>query len=266
MTTMKINHFSKTLSINMDCRLLMPDQLVDDEKLKVVWLCHGGSGDENEWLYYSTIASLVDNLHIAFVIVNANDSCFVNMAHGMNYGTYIGEELPHMIKTMFPCLSDKREDNYISGLSNGGYGCFLIGLKYRHNFSAIGAFSAGDKADATPKPYEPGQMNPRVRMFGQEDISNTEYSMKYLAKKIAKEYQEGIDTTPLPRIYHACGSLDPWLDLNLKVRDCLLECNCKEYDYVYQQTEGLGHEWAFWDMQLRKFLEYVGMNISTNIS
>lgn len=39
----------------------------------------------------------------------------------------------------------------------------------------------------------------------------------------------------------------------------MLECNCKEYDYTYQQVDGLGHEWAFWDAQLREFLKYVGV-------
>lgn len=263
MTSMKINHFSKELSINMDCRLLLPNEVSPEEPLKVLWLCHGGSGDESEWLYYSTVARLVEQKQIAIVIVNANDSCFVDMPYGKKYGTYIGKELPEIIWTMFPCLSSKREDNYISGLSNGGYGCFIVGLKNMENFSAIGAFSAGDKADAKPKPFAPGTMNPRVRMFGQEDISNTDYSMKYLAKRVAAEYQEakalGKETAQLPRIYHACGSEDPWLDLNLSVKECMEEINCDAFDYTYHQIEGLGHEWDFWDQEIRNFLEYVGI-------
>lgn len=261
MTSMKINHFSTVLSMNMDCRLLMPDNLQDGEKLKVIWLCHGGSGDESEWLYFSTVARLVEECHIAMVIVNANDSCFVDMPYGNNYGTYIGDELPKIIWQMFHCLSDAREDNYIAGLSNGGYGSFIVGLKNRENFAAIGAFSAGDKADATPKPFEKGQMNPRVRMFGQEDISETEYSMKYLAKKVAKDFANKVDKRPLPRIYHACGSLDPWLDLNLKVKECMEALSCPEYDYTYHQMDGMAHEWNFWDAELRNFLHYVGIDV-----
>lgn len=253
MTSMKINHFSNVLSMNMDCRLLLPDSSGADEKLKVLWLCHGGSGDENEWLYYSTVASIPDEYHIAVVIVNANDSCFVDMPFGKNYGTYIGSELPDIMHQMFKCLSEKREDNFISGLSNGGYGCFIVGLKNRDRFAAIGAFSAGDKADAKPKPFKEGYMNPRVRMFGQENICDTEYSIKYLARKTACE--DG----PKPRVYHACGGLDPWLDLNLMVKECFEGINCTEYDYVYHQIEGLGHEWRFWDIEIRNFLDYIGI-------
>lgn len=254
MTTMKINHFSKTLSMNMNCHVVMPDNIVDNEQLKVFWLCHGGSGDENEWLYFSSIARLVEKLRIAFVIVNANDSCFVDMPFGKNYGTYIGEELPQIIWAMFKCLSERKEDNYICGLSNGGYGAFIVGLKCRKNFCAIGAFSAGDKADSVPKPFEPGQMNPRVRMFGQEDISETEYSMKYLAQKLDGE-------PDVPRIYHACGGQDPWLDLNLKVKECMEKLH---YDYTYDQIDELGHAWEFWDIEIRKFIELMGVACDDN--
>lgn len=258
MTSMKLNHFSRELGFNMDCNLLLPENVSDSEHLKVLWLCHGGSGDENQWLYYSSaIAQVVEDYHIGIVIVNANDSCFVDMPYWKQYGSYIGSELPQIIWSMFKCLSDKREDNYICGLSNGGYGCFITGLKYRENFSAIGAFSAGDKADSKPKPYKEGTMNPRVRMFGKEDISETEYSMKYLAKAVAGEYEKG--DSNIPRIYHACGSLDPWLDLNILVKECMEEIACPAYDYTYHQVDGLGHEWSFWDIEIIKFLEYVGI-------
>lgn len=253
MNSMKINHFSNVLSMNMDARVLLPDEISAWEKLKVLWLCHGGSGDENEWLYYSTIAQLPDEKHIAIVIVNANDSCFVDMPYGNKYGTYIGKELPEILQKMFKCLSADRNDNYISGLSNGGYGCFIVGLKNRERFAAIGAFSAGDKADAVTKPFREGTLNPRIRMFGSEDIHNTEYSMKYLARKVAGE------NGPKPRIYHACGSLNPWLHMNLLVRDCMEEINCPEYNYVYHQVKGLGHEWKFWDMEIRNFIDYIGI-------
>lgn len=251
MTEMKINHFSSELSMNMDARLLLPSDVNEGEKLKVLWLYHGGSGDQNEWLFYSTVAMFPDERHIAIVLVNANDSCFVDMPYGNKYGSYIGKELPDLLYQMFSCLSFRREDNYIAGLSNGGYGSLLIGLKNCDRYAGIGAFSAGDKADAKPKPFPEGEMNPRIRMFGQEKIEDTEYSIKYLARKVAQK------SGHKPRIYHACGELDPWLDLNLMVKECFEQLNCAEFDYVYHQMEGMGHEWQFWDREVRNFLDYL---------
>lgn len=258
MTSMKVNHFSKVLSMNMDCNVFMPDGLNDDEELKVMWLCHGGSGDENEWMYFSNALRLVDDYHIAIVMVNVNDSCYVDMAMGKKYGTYVGDELPKLIHSMFKRLSGRREDNYICGLSNGGYGCFLIGIKYREKFSAIGAFSAGDKADVIVKPHK--GITPRIRMFGADNIVDTDYSMKYVAGKAAKEYMADPDNAvPLPRIYHACGEFDPWIDLNLLVKEYMTELDCKAYDYTYHEAPGCGHEWSFWEIELLNFVKYLGL-------
>ena len=251
MISVKLNHFSNILSMYNDCRILLPDEVKEDETLKVLWLCHGGSGDENEWLYYSTVATIPDSRHLAVVIVNANDSCFADMAYGLNYRTYLGKELPELLIQMFPHLSDKREDNYICGLSNGGYGCMLIGLSFPSRFGAIGAFSAGDKADSAYKPAEPGEITPRIRMFGADEFHNSSYSIRYLLQKVSAENKVK------PRIYHACGSEDPWLDKNLLVRQTAEELNDPDFHYQYDQIEGLGHEWSFWEEELRRFLNYV---------
>ncbi|MGN0514281.1 MAG: alpha/beta hydrolase [Lachnospiraceae bacterium] len=259
MAVMRFSHMSKVMMTLSECNIVLPDEVVrsmadgsySGDKLKVLWLCHGGSSDHYEWLYHTGLVDIVNQYGLAAVAVNGNDSCFVDMPYGMKYGTYLGEELPALIHNTFPFLSDKREDNYICGLSNGGYGSFYLGLKFPHNFSAIGAFSAGDKADAVPKPFPDGEMNPRVRMFGQTDIHETEFSIRYLARELAKT------DTVRPKVYHACGGKDPWLDLNLLVKKCFEEINDPQYAYVYHQIDEMGHEWTFWEQELKLFIENI---------
>lgn len=249
MISVKLNIFSDILYMNSDLRILFPDNIAKGEKLKTLWLCHGGSGDENDWLYHSTVAEIPDEYHMAVVCVNAEDSCFVDMVYGRSFTRYIGEELPDIMHKMFPHLSDAREDNYISGLSNGGYGCFVIGLTYPEKYAAIGAFSAGDKADAKYQKSEGGEITPRIRMFGREDVKGTKFSVRQLARDVSNR------DCSKPRIYHACGSKDPWLNLNLLVKETFEELNDCGYEYTYDQIEGLGHEWKFWDVELRRFLD-----------
>lgn len=249
MISFKLNIFSNVLNMNSDLWLMMPDEIKDDEKLKVLWLCHGGSGDENDWLYHSTAADIPDRYHLSVVLVNAEDSCYVDMAYGRNFTEYIGRELPGILQGMFPHLSGLPQDNFISGLSNGGYGSFVIGLTYPEKYAAIGAFSAGDKADAKYQKAEAGKISQRIRMFGAEDIKGTRYSIRQLAEDVSRTYEKK------PKIFHACGGLDPWLDLNLLVKDTFEELNDKAYDYTYDQIDGLGHEWQFWDQEIRKFVE-----------
>lgn len=73
---------------------------------------------------------------------------FVNMNIGDAFGTFVGKELPSVIWNMFACISGERQDNYIAGFSNGGYGCLHTALSYPQKFAGVGAFSAGDKADS----------------------------------------------------------------------------------------------------------------------
>jgi enterochelin esterase-like enzyme len=48
--------------------------------------------------------------------------------------------------------------------------------------------------------------------------------------------------------------------MNHIVRDYFLEHN-DFYNYTYDELEGLGHEWKFWDIELQKFLDYAGLPV-----
>ena len=248
-----VHPYSNVLNMEIDVRLIMPEQDGSGRPLPVIYLCHGGSGDEDAWLIYGGIAELADAHHVAFCLVNAADSLFADMAHGFKYTSFIGEELPVIMCQLFKRLSRERKDTFISGLSNGGYGAFIIGLTHPETFAAIGAFSAGDKADAKPKPFPEGEMDPRVRVFGQTEIHGTDYSITHLARKLAASGEMK------PRIYHACGGQDPWLDMNLIVKDCFEKLACPEYDYRYHEISRYGHEWPFWREELALFLNYIGL-------
>ena len=139
---------------------------------------------------------------------------------------------------MFACISDDRKYNYVSGFSNGGYGCLHSALKYPSTFSKVGAFSAGDKADSVFVNDNSTKAKNRILLFGDKDIHNTDYCLTYLADKLIADNKKAL----APDIYHACGSLDPWLDMNHIVRDYFLEHN-DFYNYTYDELEGLGHEW-----------------------
>lgn len=249
MPVMNINHFSMYLKYSIDCTVILPEKIKDGERLKCLWLYHGGSGDHKAWLYHSPIVEHAEKYHIAVVLPTAHESCFVDMNYGDRFGSYMGKELPVLIHNMFSCISSKREDNYISGFSNGGYGCFHVGLSNPDKFSVIGAFSAGDKADADfPNDGGAKSIN-RIRLFGDGDLHQNQYGLTYIANQLI---EKNVDK---PRIYHACGGQDPWLDANHIMRDYFV--SHKEYNYVYDEIPELGHEWKFWNEELVRFLEYL---------
>ena len=182
-----VHPYSNILNMETDCRLIMPD--IDDagDPIPCIYLCHGGSGDEDAWLFLGNAAALADRYRTAFCLVNARDSLFADMAHGFRFTTFIGNELPEIMRRLFPRLSRERKDTFICGLSNGGYGALLIGLSHPEVFAAIGAFSAGDKADAVPKPAVPGEME-ELRFFEPDEIDLSEISPPI--RKVMADYIE----------------------------------------------------------------------------
>lgn len=260
MAVINANVFSMYLAHEIDVTVVLPDEIGDDEQLKCVWLYHGGSGDHVDWLYHVRLTDIVNERHFAVVLPTVHESCFVDMNIGDKYGSYVGKELPRVIWKMFRCISDKREDNYVSGFSNGGYGCLHTALMYPDKFSKIGAFSAGDKADAD-FPNDGGAKSiTRIRLYGDGDLHKTEYGITFLADRLISEVDSGKrNVDSLPQIYHACGSLDPWLDMNHILRD-YFNSHSNYYDYTYDEIEGLGHEWDFWEKELIKFLDFAGLN------
>ena len=252
MAVINVNFFSMNLLHDMDVTVVLPDKIDKGEKLKCVWLYHGGSGDHVDWLYHVRLTDYVNERHFAAVLPTVHESCFVDMNIGNKYGTYVGKELPLAIWTMFNCISKKREDNYVSGFSNGGYGCLHTALTYPEYYSKVGAFSAGDKADADfPNDGGAKSVN-RIRLYGDGDLHKNSYGLTYLADKL-------IDNNEIPPvIYHACGSLDPWLSMNHIVRDYFLE-HSDYYNYTYDEIVGLGHEWDFWQEELIRFLDFAGL-------
>ncbi len=255
MAVIRLNMYSEVLHRNNECIVIVPDKLRDDEtKLKTIWMYHGGSGDHTQWLYNIPLTEYVNDKRFVAVLPNAHESCFVDMNYGDKYAKYVGEELPQMIHSLFNISSEKREDNYIVGYSNGGYGALHTALMYPQNFYSVGAFSAGDKADSDfPQDGSPKYYN-RIKLFGDGDLNKNSYGLKYLAYQMVECY------STKPVIYHACGGQDPWLRQNHIVRDYFLNLN-DEFDYTYDEIPEGAHDWKFWNEELLRYMDIIDKDI-----
>ena len=252
MALMEVQLYSKVLGMDMCAYVLMPqpkEPYPPEKKYKTLWLYHGGSGDHTAWLRESRIEAYARERELAVVMPGVHKSCFVNMNVGMRYGDFVGRELVEIMRGLFPRLSHKREDNFVSGLSNGGYGCIHVGLTNPDIYGAIGAFSAGDKADSD---FSHRQKEKWV-LFGDGDLDQNEYGLKSVGRKLMAS-----GVTP-PKVYHACGSNDPWLYQNNLMRDFFTSYPGDPFHYQYDVLEGYGHQWEFWDLEIQKFFDYLGL-------
>lgn len=127
MSTMTMSFFTKSVHGSQQVALYLPigteyeDMIGEGERFQTLWLLHGYGGNYSEWGRYSSIEKLAMEHKFAVVMPDGAHSWYCDQPDDMNYYTYITEELPRFLRKYFP-LSDKREDNFIAGLSMGGTG------------------------------------------------------------------------------------------------------------------------------------------------
>ena len=146
-------------------------------------------------------------------------------------------------------LSRERRDWHVCGFSNGGYGCIQVALTHSEVFGNAGAFAAGDMED---KPYRKTDTSNwsknRQAIMGTGDIHETQYSLKYCARMLLDSEK------PLPRIYHACGRMDPWYEMNQMVRGFFEGLKENPYRYHYVEYLEHGHTYPFIEQALKDYI------------
>lgn len=148
MSVLTFNLYSKALMSNTMVTVILPiwteyeDFIEDGEKFQCLWLLHGGMGSYTDWTEKTNISWFTHKHHFAAIIPDCGTNHYNNVPGGPQYFTYITEELPALLRKYLP-LSDKREDNFILGLSMGGFGAAKCAFKYPEKYGAVGLFSTG---------------------------------------------------------------------------------------------------------------------------
>lgn len=225
-----------------------PNPYAKSEPLKTLYLLHGITGDEKDWLYGTRIERYAIEHKVAVIMPDGNNNFYVDNHFSERWGEFIGKELVEVTRTLFP-LSDKRADTFIGGLSMGGYGALRNGLKYSETFSRIGALSSAlihydipTSTEESPMPW--GSRSYYERIFGnasQFEGSDMDLEPLYLL--------HGADT----KIFMACGTEDFLIDKNRRFKEFLEASNA---DVTYLEEPG-SHEWDFWDRNINRVLDWL---------
>ena len=247
---LETSFFSKELKTSTQVNIIIPDSVVEsDEPLKTLWLLHGLKGDHASWMRYTSIERYANRYNLAVIMPNVARSWYTNTAYNMNYYNFVAKELPTFCRKIFSCISDKREDNIIAGLSMGGYGAIKIALtcpeQYGHCLSLSGALDITRKG-------RPCNINEWRSIFGFDmesplELENSEHDVYALAKK---NKEAGI---PFPKLYLWCGLEDTLLNASNEFDNCLTELGV---EHKYETSEGT-HNWRWWDLHITDGLDYI---------
>lgn len=254
MALITCNFHSETLGLNTSMKVLLPQQprtqgaKPKDIKYKTLYLLHGYSDDDTIWTRRTSIERYAGDLGIAVVMPNVHRSYYTDMAYGGNYWTFLSEELPFIARSMFP-LSDRTEDNFVAGLSMGGYGAFKWALRHPDRFAAAGSFSGVlDVAGFVSKTKDDAARKRSFHLiFGDEPVEGTDNDLLALLERGVKNGQA------FPPLYQWCGTEDFLYGENLTFRDA-----CKAAGYELDYSEGPGdHSWGYWDEQVKLYLDWL---------
>jgi putative tributyrin esterase len=214
----------------------------------VLYLLHGFSADESDWIRKSGIERYVDNKNIA-VVMPSGLNRFYSDAHdgSFNYLKYVSEELPQRMKQFFH-ISGRREDTFIAGLSMGGYGAFKLALNCPEKYCAAASLSGAlDIVDLYEHPVN-GHNLWMKSIFGElNDLKGSVNDLRAVAKQLKTSGKD------IPMLYQCCGMEDFIYGNNVKFRDYLKTLN---YNWMYEEGPGI-HDWNYWDAAIQRVLNWL---------
>jgi len=266
MALLTLNFESQYLNGNTEVSIILPDKPRNVEpaqfygsgrKYKVLWLLHGTFGDHTDWLRKSMIEIYAREKDLVVVMPSALNSDYSNWDRCMmGYGMfdYLTEELMPLIYNWLPA-SNKREDNFIAGLSMGGGGTLKYALAHPDKFAAAAVLSSSarnyERILADPEAAREKRLANRVANHGgvENFLDSTENTWRMLGEMVHR--------TDLPRIYCACGTKDFLYEWYSEFKAYALKIGA---DITFEEIEGYGHEWRFWDLTIQKALAFFGLS------
>ncbi len=256
MALLQVSYLSKALFRTVPLYVILPSDKIDyrtfgyandrGKKFKTLYLLHGLLGDCSDWVNGTRIRRWAEEKNLAVVMPSGDNAFYIDYPGTKNnYSTFIGKELVEVTRNMFP-LSDKREDTYIAGLSMGGYGALRNGIVYSDTFSHVaGLSSATHLFDG--KEHDAMLMDEKAIFGDMEKAAKTELNPTVAFDNLLKENR------PAPKFYISCGTEDVLFDANVEFKNYLVD---KGADVTWDE-EKRGHDWDFWDSQIKKVLDWL---------
>lgn len=234
--------FSQSLEMATAFAAILPEEGALDD-CPVVYLLHGLSDNCTGWSRYTAVERYAREKGAAVIMPEVQRSFYTDMTYGLDYFTYIREELPNICSRMFG-LSQKRENTYIMGLSMGGYGAMKCALTSPERYAGCASFSAVTEIEHRVANSTGSRRREFQAIFGPELNVPAEVRLARLLERHAP--------AELPRFFMTCGQQDSLYEQNCRYASALEEKGC---DVTFRHWPG-DHTWDFWDMSVHMALDY----------
>jgi putative tributyrin esterase len=180
MAHLRCDFFSEVLALNTSMTVILPQPVgiqtgptdrTGTEPPPVLYLLHGLSDDDTTWFRQTSIERYVQPLGLAVVMPQVHRSLYVDEAYGGRYWTFLSEELPALVASLFR-VSTRPEDTFVAGHSMGGYGALRWVLRQPERFAAAASLSGGvNVAGLRTGRVRPADPRLVERVFGSAELA-----------------------------------------------------------------------------------------------
>jgi enterochelin esterase-like enzyme len=222
LTARTVRFESATLGGQATFAILVPPGYDSSTKrYPVVYLLHGGTQNHTAFPARSWFAKEVSRRELIVVMPHVPQITYTMRGPGGStaFEEFIVKDLVAYVDATYR-TNTAREARAIGGLSMGGFGAVMTGLKHPELFAAVGAFSGAFSS-------------------GREAL---------LAAAVS-----ALPVDAAPYFYLACGIEDAVLPAG---RELVRLLASREIPHEYREVPG-GHSWDVWDPQTLAFLDTV---------
>ena len=232
MSIINVKYFSNLVHQNVEYNVIIPEK-ADVKTSKVIYLLHGLYGNSYSWMISGNAVDTARKYNVILVMPDGFNSFYVNHENEYKYFDYIAYEVIEHAKNIFTLSGEW----YVAGLSMGGFGALLVGLK-NDIFEGIGSFSGAVLPKKAIEDSKNSFLNDAYKSI------NNDYDLLTILKNRTKKYNF---------IYTYCGKNDFLYQMNIDFSKILPQFCDK---YVFESDEGT-HSWEMWSKCLEVFLDKI---------
>jgi S-formylglutathione hydrolase FrmB len=231
-----------------------------EQRFPALYLLHGLFGNCDNWTELTGMLDYVERYDLVVVAPNGGDNWYTDSETSANqqFESVLVQELIPEIENDFR-VSRHRDGRAIAGISMGGYGAFKFALKWPELFafaaSCSGAFSGPTMCRENCNGDWPEYSESIMRVFG--PVGSRTRLENELGRIVAEMSEAWI--SEMPQFYMACGDGDKFVETNRSLAGLMAS---RGYSVDYHEGSG-GHDWAYWDGELRSVLDAAARIVAT---
>jgi S-formylglutathione hydrolase FrmB len=226
---------SKAMHKTIPCVVIKPNKnaFKKSNRLPVVYLLHGYSGNYSNWIKLVPRLTQLANVYQMYIVCpdGGYSSWYFDspLDSTFKYNTHVSQEVVKYIDKHY-YTAPFSNSRAITGLSMGGHGAFYLAWQHPNIFGAVGSMSGGVNLLDSKNRFD------IIKRIGDTSTFATEWQNR---SAINFTLQPPVDT---PAIIFDCGTEDFFYESNKKMHHLLTQAGIK---HTYIERSG-AHNWTYW--------------------